>query len=188
MLSLSGHKFGGPDGIGALYVQSKVMERMSPIILGGGQERGNRAGTENVAAIVGLGAAARIAPSYELSKYSLGLRQLFIRCLGNYGIDFIVNSDTVHHLSNILSLTFPNIGAEALLHLMDADGVCMSAASACSAGSLSPSHVLTAMGRSPEYARSTIRVSFGAYTTKMEVEEAATILAKNVLRLRSMYG
>ena len=91
MLSLSGHKFGGPDGIGALYVQSKVMERMSPIILGGGQERGNRAGTENVAAIVGLGAAARIAPSYELSKYSLGLRQLFIRCLGNYGIDFIVN-------------------------------------------------------------------------------------------------
>lgn len=105
-----------------------------------------------------------------------------------YDVDFIVNSDNVHHLSNILSLTFLNVGAEALLRLMDADGVCMSAASACSAGSLSPSHVLTAMGRSPEYARSTIRVSFGAYTTKMEVEEAATMLAKNVLRLRSMYG
>lgn len=188
MLSLSGHKFGGPDGIGALYVQSKVMEQMSPIILGGGQERGNRAGMENVAAIVGLGAASKIVQSYELPKYSLGLRQLFIECLRGYDVDFIVNSDNVHHLSNILSLTFLNVGAEALLRLMDADGVCMSAASACSAGSLSPSHVLTAMGRSPEYARSTIRVSFGAYTTKMEVEEAATMLAKNVLRLRSMYG
>lgn len=188
LLSLSGHKFGGPDGIGALYVKSDVMERMSPIMLGGGQERGNRAGTENVAAIVGLGAAAKIVSAYSLPQNALALRQLFISTLKNYDIDFIINSEGAGHITNILSLTFPFVGAEALLHLMDADGVCMSAASACSAGSLKPSHVLTAIGRSPEYARSTIRVSFGAYNTKMEIEDAATLLAKNVLRLRGMYG
>lgn len=188
MLSLSGHKFGGPDGIGALYARSGVIERLSPIILGGGQEHGNRAGTENVSAIVGLGAAARMVGSYNLPKYSLDLRQLFIKTLKYYDIDFSVNSDDVPHLSNILSLTFPNVGAEALLHLMDADGVCMSAASACSAGSLNPSHVLTAMGRSAISAGSTVRISFGAYNTRFEVERAAVITAKNVSRLRAMYG
>lgn len=171
-----------------MYARSGVIERLSPIILGGGQEHGNRAGTENVSAIVGLGAAARMVGSYNLPKYSLDLRQLFIKTLKYYDIDFSVNSDDVPHLSNILSLTFPNVGAEALLHLMDADGVCMSAASACSAGSLNPSHVLTAMGRSAISAGSTVRISFGAYNTRFEVERAAVITAKNVSRLRAMYG
>lgn len=188
MLSLSGHKFGGPDGIGALYVRSGIADRLSPILLGGGQEHGNRAGTENVAAIVGLGVAAKMAELYDLPIHSLNLSHVFIETLRNLDVDFIVNFENANRLYNILSLTFPDIGAEALLRLMDADGVCISASSACSAGSLSPNHVLIAMGYTPDYARSTVRVSFGAYNTQAEVKEAAEIVAKNALRLKSMYG
>lgn len=190
MLSMSGHKFGAPDGVGALYVKQNTFENLSPIMSGGGQEFGIRPGTENVAGIVGLGAAskwiAKCLPAL-ISKYEM-LRTNFIRALEDGGVTFRINSDTVPHLPNVLSLTFKGIEAEAILRLMDKDGVCLSAASACSAGSLRPSHVLTAMGFSLEEAHSTIRVSFGERNSIDEVKEAGRILAENVKRLQSMYG
>lgn len=189
LLSISGHKFGAPNGVGALYVKQLLLENFSPMILGGGQEAGIRSGTENVAGIVGLGAASKWAAKCLpalISKYER-LRTNFISALEEGGVAFRINSNIVPHLPNILSLTFDGVEAEAILHLMDKDGVCLSAASACSAGSLRPSHVLTAMGFSLEEAHSTIRVSFGERNSIDEAKEAGGTLVENVKRLRSLY-
>lgn len=191
LLSMSGHKFGTVQGIGALYVKASVMKNISPIIIGGGQERGMRSGTESVAAIVGLGAAARNTQDY-LSEYIRRyayLKSTFVKAMEDNGCMSRVNSDFDGMcLPNILSITNPGIEAEALLRLMDADGVCISAASACSAGSLEPSHVLTAIGMSAKDAHCTIRISFGSSNTSDDVETAALLLAKNIKKLRSMFA
>lgn len=191
LLSMSGHKFGAVQGIGALYVKASVMKNISPIIIGGGQERGLRSGTESVAAIVGLGAAARNTQDH-LSEYIrryAGIRKHFVKCMEDNGCITRVNSDlNGMYLPNILSITNHGIEAEALLRLMDADGVCISAASACSAGSLEPSHVLTAIGMSAKDAHCTIRISFGSSNTIDDAEIAAALLAKNIKKLRSMFA
>lgn len=191
LLSMSGHKFGAVQGIGALYVKASVMKNISPIIIGGGQERGMRSGTESVAAIVGLGAAARNTQDH-LSEYIrryAGLKNTFVKAMEDNGCISRINSyrDGMC-LPNILSITNHRIEAEALLRLMDADGVCISAASACSAGSLEPSHVLTAIGMSAKDAHCTIRISFGLSNTINDVETAALLLAKNIKKLRSMFA
>lgn len=157
MLSISGHKFGAPIGVGALYVRGGLKKHIEPIIYGGGQEFGVRAGTENVAGIVALGTAAKFSIPTEFSRDA------------------------------ILSITINDVESEAILHLMNSDGVCISAASACSAGSLEPSHVLSAIGRNYTQAKSTIRVSFGWNTTVEEVTRAAELLGKNIVRIRKMY-
>ena len=196
LLSLSGHKFGAPDGVGALYVGCKAWKHLHPILYGGKQERGIRAGTENVAGIVGLGEAARstkFALQINLINY-YDLRREFISSVeagmgGTLEENRIrVNCNDTKTVDTILSLTVSGVESESLLLLMDADDVCISAASACSAGSLEPSHVLKAMGMSDEEAHNTVRISFGECNNFQEVRKAGRIFAKNVKRIRAMYG
>ena len=190
MLSISGHKFGAPIGVGALYVRGGLKKHIEPIIYGGGQEFGVRAGTENVAGIVALGTAAKFSIPTEFSRDALVLRKAFLKKLYSVCDERIkVNEhyEKSYQLSSILSITINDVESEAILHLMNSDGVCISAASACSAGSLEPSHVLSAIGRNYTQAKSTIRVSFGWNTTVEEVTRAAELLGKNIVRIRKMY-
>lgn len=190
MLSISGHKFGAPIGVGALYVRGGLKKYIEPIIYGGGQEFGVRAGTENVAGIVALGTAAKFSIPTEFSRDALVLRKAFLKKLYSVcdeGIKVNEHYEKSYQLSSILSITINDVESEAILHLMNSDGVCISAASACSAGSLEPSHVLSAIGRNYTQAKSTIRVSFGWNTTVEEVTRAAELLGKNIVRIRKMY-
>jgi cysteine desulfurase len=190
MLSISGHKFGAPIGVGALYVRGGLKKHIEPIIYGGGQEFGVRAGTENVAGIVALGTAAMFSIPTEFSRDALVLRKAFLKKLYSVcdeGIKVNEHYEKSYQLSSILSITINDVESEAILHLMNSDGVCISAASACSAGSLEPSHVLSAIGRNYTQAKSTIRVSFGWNTTVEEVTRAAELLGKNIVRIRKMY-
>lgn len=190
MLSISGHKFGAPIGVGALYVRGGLKKHIEPIIYGGGQEFGVRAGTENVAGIVALGTAAKFSTPTEFSRDALVLRKAFLKKLYSVcdeGIKVNEHYEKSYQLSSILSITINDVESEAILHLMNSDGVCISAASACSAGSLEPSHVLSAIGRNYTQAKSTIRVSFGWNTTVEEVTRAAELLGKNIVRIRKMY-
>lgn len=190
MLSISGHKFGAPIGVGALYVRGGLKKHIEPIIYGGGQEFGVRAGTENVAGIVALGTAAKFSIPTEFSRDALVLRKAFLKKLYSVcdeGIKVNEHYEKSYQLSSILSITINDVESEAILHLMNSDGVCISAASACSAGSLEPSHVLSAIGRNYTQAKSTIRVSFGWNTTVEEVTRAAELLGKNIVRIRKMY-
>lgn len=190
MLSISGHKFGAPIGVGALYVRSGLKKHIEPIIYGGGQEFGVRAGTENVAGIVALGTAAKFSMPNEFSRDALVLRKAFLKKLYSVcdeGIRVNEHYEKSYQLSSILSITINDVESEAILHLMNSDGVCISAASACSAGSLEPSHVLRAIGRNYTQAKSTIRVSFGWNTTVEEATRAAELLGKNIIRIRKMY-
>lgn len=189
LLSLSGHKFGAPQGVGVLYARRGVMPALIGRSRGGGQERGKRAGTENVAAIVGLGAAAEWTMEHISSDMALYqcFKDNFIETLRiELGEEIKVNGGG-QVLPNILNITVPGVQSEALLLMMDADDVCISAASACSAGSPEPSHVLTAMGLGEEAANCTVRISFGRTNRYEEVVEAAKLLAKNVKRIRKMY-
>lgn len=150
MLSISGHKFGAPIGVGALYVRGGLKKHIEPIIYGGGQEFGVRAGTENVAGIVALGTVAKFSIPTEFSRDALVLRKAFLKKLYSVcdeGIKVNEHYEKSYQLSSILSITINDVESEAILHLMNSDGVCISAASACSAGSLEPSHVLSAIGR-----------------------------------------
>ena len=189
LLSLSGHKFGAPDGIGALYISKRVRDMISPISYGGGQELGLRPGTENVAGIVGLGAAAHILMGCmreEITQYEL-MSKMFIKHLRTYGCDFQVNFENQNRVGNILSLYFPGVESELLLRMCDADRLCISAASACSSGSKSPSHVLTACGFTDDKARSTVRISFGHTTTIDEINLASVKLFCCVRKIREMF-
>ena len=193
LLSLSGHKFGAPYGTGALYISKRVIEKVRPIIFGGGQEKKLRAGTENVPGIVGLGEAIRKMNVKATMAQNKMLKYDFLTVLlDEFDNDFQsngirINCADVETLNNILSITVMDVESESLLLLMDLDGVCISAASACSAGSKEPSHVLHAMGMSDHEAHCTIRISFGSTNTPDTVRQAAKILAKNIKRIRAMY-
>lgn len=196
MLSLSGHKFGAADGIGALYVRKGVQPLLMPQIVGGSQERGNRAGTENVAGIVSLGEAARWDVATRPWRYShlyderlafmLGIEQEMGGDIGKHG--FRVNCEDADRLPNILSLTIDGVESESLLFMMDQDDVYISAGSACSSGSPEPSHVLKAMGMSDTEAKQTVRISVGQDNYHQELIAAGMLLAKNVKRIRKMNG
>ena len=185
-LSLSGHKLHAPKGVGALYVQRRT--RFTPLLIGGSQEGGRRAGTENVASIVALGKAAELAAA-DMQKEQTFVRSLRDRFEGAVlaripGSE--VNGDRAERLPNTSSLFFRGIEGEALLVLLDKAGICASAGSACTAGSLHPSHVLTAMGLSAEHARSSLRFSFSRYNSDAEIDRGVEILVQAVSRLRSM--
>ncbi|MCU7934527.1 MAG: aminotransferase class V-fold PLP-dependent enzyme [Candidatus Thiodiazotropha sp. (ex Dulcina madagascariensis)] len=177
LLSLSGHKFHAPKGVGALYVAKRV--ELEPLIHGGRQEAGLRAGTENVAAIVGLGEAAEIAAG-DLSRMER------IRSLRNRleaGIRGLLpgarlNGPMGARLPNILNLTLPEIRGESLVVAMDQHGVSLSSGSACKSGSPDPTHVLIAMGREAAKAHSAVRFSLCRDTTSEEIEETIAILAR----------
>ncbi len=170
LLSMSAHKFYGPKGVGALYVKEGV--EFEKIQDGGHQERDQRAGTENVAEIVGLGEAiAEIYQNYE--KYNrklIELRDYYISEVQKRIPNTKLNGDTKERLPGNANISFPKINAQELLLELDERGICASAGSACSSGEASPSHVLTAIGLSPDIARGSLRVTFGKDNTKEDVD------------------
>lgn len=170
MLSFSAHKFGGPKGVGCLYIKNGV--NLDGIITGGHQERTKRGGTSNVAGAVGMAYALKFARENmeEASNYVLNLRNLFIdRVLSE--IDCAkLNGDRVNRLPNNANITFYGIDGEALLYKLDMNGIYASLGAACSAGSVSPSHVLTEIGLSGKDAKSSIRFTFGKNNTLEDVD------------------
>ena len=188
-LSLSGHKFGAPLGIGVLYISNAV--RKHPLIIGGGQEREMRGGTENVPGIVGIGRAAEIVAANltvhnQLWEY---LRTVFLATLdADMHEEFTINGDTKNKSSNIISMTVPGVNSESLLLLLDQQEVYVSAGSACSASSSEPSHVLRGIGMSEEDAACTVRISMGFEQNYPEMVRAAHAIANAVHKVKSMYS
>ena len=183
MLSLSAHKFNGPKGIGVLYAKTGVF--LTNLIEGGGQERGKRAGTENLPAIVGMAAALEEACSLqkERSIYVTQLRNQLIEGLKNIP-DAILNGDEKSRLPGNVNFCFKGTEAEGLLLLLDNKGICASSGSACTSGFLDPSHVLLAIGRDKETARGSLRLTLDYENTKEEVEMIIKAVAETVKILR----
>ena len=186
LLSLSGHKFYGPKGIGALYVRSGI--RLEPQIAGGAQERGLRAGTENVPAIAGLGLAAEKAQSGQMAETArLGnLSKQLIDEIEAKLPRAVLNGHRQQRLPGNVNFSFPGISGESLLMNLDMAGIAASSGSACAAGSLEPSHVLLAMGLDPELARSSLRISLGRGNTAAEIEYLAEQLVAIVRRVEGL--
>lgn len=186
LLSLSGHKFYGPKGVGALYVRGGI--KFTPLFHGGGHERGRRSGTENVAGIVGLGEAARIA-KVEIVKEAKRIRPL--RDKLEAGIlrsipEVKVNGDPENRMFNTTNVCIKYIEGESILINLDFEGICASSGSACTSGSLEPSHVLLAMGIPAEFAHGSLRMSLGRHTSEKEIDKVLAILPPIVERLRKM--
>ena len=183
MLSLSAHKFNGPKGIGVLYAKTGVF--LTHLIEGGGQERGKRAGTENLPAIVGMAAALEEACSLqkERSIYVTKLREQLINGLKKIP-GALLNGDATNRLPGNVNFCFPDTEAEGLLLLLDNKGICASSGSACTSGFLDPSHVLLAIGRDKETARGSLRLTLDYENTKEEVEMIIKAVAETVKILR----
>ena len=188
LLSISGHKFGGPKGVGALWIRPGT--RLTPLLTGGRQERNRRAGTENVPAIVGLGAAARIALDKLRSegRRIMDLRDRMERAIIDTVPGSVVNGGKAPRVPNTSNIAFERVEAESLLIALDLEGIAVSTGSACSSGTLDPSHVLMAMGLPPERVQSSIRFSLGAGTTAEEIERLLEVLPPVVARLRAAGG
>jgi cysteine desulfurase len=178
-LSLSAHKLYGPKGVGALYVRQGTP--FQPFLMGGGQERGRRAGTENVAGIVGLGAACELALS-DLPKEIERLKKLRASFEETLCSQFhaVVNGDLTRRLPTTSNLRFPGMDAEAFMMALDQRGVCVSSGSACMSGSPEPSHVLKAMGLTDEEANSSLRFSFGRFTTEHDIQDVVKIIRETL--------
>ena len=186
LLSLSAHKCYGPKGVGALWVRRGA--RLVSTMTGGKQERNRRAGTENVPGIAGLGAAARLA----LQKTEADADRLVaLRDVLEAGVlhrvpGTIVNGDSTRRIANTTNISFDRVEAESLLIALDLEGIAVSTGSACSSGTLQPSHVLRAMGCSPHRAQSSIRFSLGADNTAEEIDRVIDVLPTVVEKLRSV--
>ncbi len=186
MLSLSAHKFNGPKGVGALIIRKGL--RIAPFMHGGAQERSKRAGTENLAGIVGLSKALELAVS------NLADKQPKIRAMRDYLISEIeknipyiqFNGHREKRLSNNVNFCFRYIEGESLLLMLDINGICASSGSACTSGSLDPSHVLLALGLPHEIAHGSLRLTLSAQTTKEEIDDTVSALKEIVHRLRLM--
>jgi cysteine desulfurase len=188
LLSLSAHKFGGPQGVGALFIRRDLGLGVSPLLYGGGQENGWRAGTLNVGGIVGTGAAAAAAQAgmaVEAARVAV-LRDMLEDSLLDRISGASRNGCRERRLPNVCSITFPGAPADAVLARMP--DVAASDGSACSSGSPLPSHVLLAMGRTAEEAESTIRFSLGYATTKGEIEHAVEVVELAVREVRDLLG
>ncbi len=186
MLSLSGHKIHAPKGVGALYVRKGT--KFSPFLIGGHQEKGRRGGTENVASIVGLGKACELAIDHigEQNGRVGKLRDILETGLLKQIPQAMINGDPENRLSNTTSISFEYVEGESILLLMDQDGICASSGSACTSGSLEPSHVLRAMGVPFTAAHGSIRFSLSIYNTEKEVDFIIEKLPPNIARLRTM--
>ena len=186
MLSMSGHKFHGPKGIGVLYIRKGV--RIDTLIHGGAQERGKRAGTENLPAIVGIGKAI------ELATQDLEARAARMSALRDKLMDGIleripdvrVNGSRAHRLPNNVNVSVRYIEGESMLLRLDLAGIAASSGSACTSGSLDPSHVLLAIGLPHEVAHGSLRMTLGTETTEAEIDEVLNVLPGIVSELRSM--
>ena len=184
LLSLSAHKLHGPKGIGALYVKKGI--EPEPLIHGGGQESGLRAGTENVPAIVGLGKAAELAQSALLKseemqklrdKLDQGIRELIPEAR--------LNGDKKNRLPNTLNMTLPGLRGESLVVALDQHGISFSSGSACKSGSPKPTHVLMAMGRSEEEAHCAVRFSLSTETNEDDIEAVLKELQKVLVEIET---
>lgn len=183
MLSLSAHKFHGPKGIGLLFAKSNI--QLTSLIRGGGQERGKRSGTENLPSIIGLATALKDAQEHmqQNTAYITGLRDALRNGLDKIdGAGF--NGSREHCLPGTVNYSFHGVNGETLLSLLSNEGICCSSGSACSAGSLEPSHVLLALGLSHETAKSALRFSLCEYNTMDEVQTIITKVTEAVNRLR----
>lgn len=171
MLSASAHKFNGPKGVGFLYVSKSC--NIDPFVLGGGQEKGMRSGTENVAGIYAMAKALEdnIKNLSEIHEHILKLETLLLSELRNEQIDFDINGDTEHRAAGILNLAIKGMDGEGLLNMLDMHGICISIGSACNSKSQDRSHVLKAMGLSDERVDSSVRISIGRYNTEDDVAE-----------------
>ena len=186
LLSLSGHKFNGPKGVGALYIRRGV--NITNLLHGGAQERTKRAGTENVAGIVGLGKAIEIATKdiEKKSKYLTELRDMTIEKLLTAIPNTILNGDPIKRLPGNVNVCFKYIEGESILLMLDMKGIYASSGSACTSGSLDPSHVLLAIGLPHEIAHGSLRLTFSTENTKKDIEYLLDILPPIVERLREM--
>ena len=186
-LSISGHKMHAPQGVGALYVRKST--RITPLFYGGRHERSRRAGTENVPGIVGLGKAAELAmqgfeagEDQEMSALRDHLEQGILAQVDESG----VNGEGAARVSNTSNIYFDSIEGEPMVISLDLKGLAVSTGAACSSGALEPSHVLLAMGLSPDRARASVRFSLGKQNTAEDVEFALSLVAKTVARLREL--
>jgi len=185
MLSLSAHKFHGPKGVGALYVRKGFP--LVNVIEGGAQERGKRAGTENIAGICGMAAAMKEACD-NIDVYMprvTAMRDKLIEGLSQIP-HCALNGDRVNRLPNNVSFCFEGIEGESLLLYLDANGICASSGSACTSGSLDPSHVLLAIGRVHDVAHGSLRLSLSDYNTMEEMDHILTVVPQVVQLLRNM--
>ena len=185
MLSLSGHKFHGPKGVGVLYARQGIP--LTNIIEGGAQERGKRAGTENIPGIVSMAAALKEACDHidENAAKVSALRDKLIAGLSKIPHS-AVNGDLVHRLPGNVNFCFEGIEGESILLLLDAKGICASSGSACTSGSLDPSHVLLAIGRPHEVAHGSLRLSLCEWNTEEEVDYMLQVIPEVVEYLRGM--
>jgi cysteine desulfurase len=186
LLSLSAHKFNGPKGAGALWIKRGT--RVLPILTGGKHERNRRAGTENVPAIAGLGAAAQLARG-KMTAESVRLAALRDRLeTGILGAvpGTLVNGARSPRVPNTTNISFDRVEAESLLIALDLEGIAVSTGSACSSGTLEPSHVLKAMGLPPHRTQNSLRFSLGLYSTQEEVDQVVAVLPRLVEKLRGL--
>jgi len=186
LLSLSAHKFNGPKGAGALWIKRGT--RMQPILTGGKHERNRRAGTENVPAIVGLGVAARLAAGKlapEATRVA-ALRDRLEEGILRSVAGTAVNGAREARVPNTTNISFDRVEAESLLIALDLEGVAVSTGSACSSGTLEPSHVLRAMGYPPHRTQNSLRFSLGMFSTEEEVDRVAALVPGLVEKLRSL--
>ena len=187
LLSLSGHKFNGPKGAGALWIRRGT--RLHAQMTGGRQERNRRAGTENLPAIVGLGAAARLLAAREKGADDVTALRDRLEAGILAGVPgTAVNGGTAPRVGNTSNISFHGVEAESLLIALDLEGIAVSTGSACSSGTLEPSHVLRAMGLSPHRTQSSIRFSLGLGNTAADVDRVVEVLPGLVDRLRALAG
>jgi cysteine desulfurase len=186
LLTISGHKLHAPKGVGALFVRKGT--RFHPFVIGGHQERGRRAGTENVASIIGFGKAAELARSslHEEILHVGRLRDRLEHGLLNTCPDARVNGDTAHRLPNTTNISFAYVEGEAILLRLNEYGICASSGSACTSGSLEPSHVLRAMGVPYTVVHGSIRFSLSRYNTDKDVDAVLEIMPGIVRELREL--
>jgi cysteine desulfurase len=186
LLSMSAHKFYGPKGVGALWIKRGL--RMLPPVTGGKQERNRRAGTENVAGIVGMGAAANLARAKMADE---GARLAPLRDRLEEGVlravpGTAINGERTKRVPNTTNISFDRVEAESLLIALDLEGIAVSTGSACSSGTLEPSHVLKAMGFPPHRTQNSIRFSLGAANTQADVDRTIAVLPAVVEKLRNL--
>jgi cysteine desulfurase len=186
LLSVSAHKFNGPKGVGALWIRRGT--RLQPMQTGGKHERGRRAGTEDVPAIVGMGVAALLARE-KLSNEALrvgALRDRLEDSILRSVTGTAINGTRLQRVPNTTNISFDRVEAESLLIALDLEGVAVSTGSACSSGTLEPSHVLRAMGFPPHRTQNSLRFSLGGFSTQEEVDRVVEILPKLVEKLRGL--
>jgi cysteine desulfurase len=186
LLTLSGHKIYGPKGVGALFIKKGT--NLEPLVVGGHQENGLRAGTENVSAIIGLGKAVEmISINYKLQTINLiKLRDKLLDGILNSISGASLNGSRESRLPNNVNISFNGVEGESILMALDQEGICVSTGSACTSGSLDPSHVLMAVGLSHQKAHGSIRFSLGKMTTEKEIDYVLKVLPNIIKRLRAI--